>query len=70
MPPITRGCPTQCAGVLSTCPYIIVALVGMPSSWAVVMTSIQLAEHDYALHQRRVRGDLPMPAPGRWHQAR
>src|SRR6516225_2792213 len=40
MPRITRRWPTQCAGV-STCPYIIVALVRMPSSCAVVMTSIQ-----------------------------
>jgi hypothetical protein len=37
---ITRRCPTQCAGV-STCPYIIVAEVGRPSSCAVVTTSIQ-----------------------------
>jgi hypothetical protein len=40
MPRITRRWPTQCAGV-STCPYIIVAVVGMPSSCAVVMISIQ-----------------------------
>src|ERR1700720_3710883 len=42
MPRITRRWPTQWAGV-STCPYIIVALVGMPSSCAVVMTSIHAA---------------------------
>src|ERR1043165_2054524 len=42
MPRITRRWPTQCAGV-STCPYIIVAVVGIPSSCAVVITSIQAA---------------------------
>ncbi len=35
----TRRWPTQWAGA-STCPYIIVAEVGRPSSWAVVITSI------------------------------
>ncbi len=40
IPRITRRWATQCAGV-STCPYIIVAEVGMPSLCAVVMTSIQ-----------------------------
>src|SRR2546423_1456232 len=40
MPASTRKWPSQCRG-WSTCPYIIVELDRMASSWAVVTTSIQ-----------------------------
>ncbi len=62
---ITRRWPTQCAGV-STCPYIIVAEVGRPSSWAVLITSIQTEAGSLPLvsTQRTSSSSISAAVPG------
>lgn len=62
---ISLMCRTQCRW-LSTCPYIIVAVVGMPTRWAVVMTSIHSAAGSLPLvsTQRTSSSRISAAVPG------